>query len=85
VNFRKAVVGQDLVDGLFDGVGCPGRHSCPQVANDRLGLVVGDLRALLGISGRARADTGALQRLRDILDPADRRAPSTVPRTISPR
>src|SRR6202166_270461 len=51
MNVREAIVGQSLVDGLLDEVGCFAHLACPQVANDRLGLVVGGLPALLGVNG----------------------------------
>src|ERR1700722_20374468 len=51
VNVREAIVGQGLVDGLLDEVGCFAHLACPQVANDRLGLVVGGLPALLSVNG----------------------------------
>jgi hypothetical protein len=51
VNVREAIVGQGLVDGLLDEVGCLGHLACPQVVDDRLCLVVGGLPALPGVNG----------------------------------
>jgi hypothetical protein len=51
MNVREAIVGQGLVDGLLDEVGCFAHLACPQVADDRLCLVVGGLPALLGVNG----------------------------------
>jgi len=45
----EAIVGQGLMDGLFDEVGCLAYFACRQVFDDRLCLVVGGLPALLGM------------------------------------
>jgi hypothetical protein len=46
VDVRKGIIGQGLVHGLLDEVGCFAHLGCPQVFDDCLGLLVGGLAAL---------------------------------------
>jgi hypothetical protein len=70
MNVRKAVVGQRLVDGLLDEVGCLAHLACPQVVDDRLCLVVGGLPALLGVNG--------LEHVADLANPGRREVAEDV-------
>src|SRR3984893_13191954 len=64
VDVRKAIIGQGLVDGLLDEVGCLGHLAGPQIVDDCLGLLVGGLAALLGMNG--------LEHVADLADPGRR-------------
>src|SRR4029450_6859896 len=51
VDVREGVVGQRLMDALLDEIGCRVHLAGPQVIDDRSGLLIGRVSALLGMDG----------------------------------